>query len=123
MIQPELRYWIDKPFTGHFLGFHGHYADYNVGLHNINSGITITDIKHFRKAGHLFGIGASYGYQVEINSKWRLEGVIGLGYAHLNYLVYDKSGAQIMSDKGSFTHYYNWFGPTKLAFNMIYVIK
>lgn len=30
-IQPEARYWFNESFDRTFIGFHVHYADYNVG--------------------------------------------------------------------------------------------
>lgn len=31
LIQPEIRWWICRRFSGHFLGLHSHYAQYNMG--------------------------------------------------------------------------------------------
>jgi hypothetical protein len=87
------------------VGLHAHYA-------------YIDAIFNTRKEGDIFGAGASYGYSWTLGSKWRLEGVAGLGYARLNYLVYNKNGEQIGG-----VHHYNYAGPTKLAINLIYVIK
>jgi hypothetical protein len=109
MIQPELRYWFNKPVQGHFVGFQAHYAYVNIGAAILDG---------HNKQGNIFGIGASYGYNWAISTKWRLEGVASLGYAHFNYLVYGKNGEQLGG-----THYYNYVGPTKLALNLIYVIK
>jgi hypothetical protein len=112
LIQPELRYWLDKPMQKHFIGLHAHYGYANLGF------IANMSIFNSRKEGNIFGIGASYGYNWKFGEKWRFEGVASLGYAHFNYLVYSKDGEQMGS-----THYYNYVGPTKLAVNLIYVIK
>lgn len=31
LVQPEARYWFCDRFSGHFLGFHAHGGQYNVG--------------------------------------------------------------------------------------------
>jgi hypothetical protein len=123
LIQPEVRYWIDEPFKGHFVGFHAHYLHVNVGLIDASNlwtpfNLRLSFLPNYRKEGDIYGLGAVYGYSWRLGSKWRLEGVAGLGYAHLNYLVYRKNGEQMGG-----THYYNYVGPTKLALNLVYVIK
>jgi hypothetical protein len=97
---------------GHFVGFHAYYAHINAGFLPVNI------LRDSRKEGNMYGAGASYGYNWRLSAKWRLECVAGLGYAHLNYLVYQKNGEQTGG-----THYYNYAGPTKLAVNLIYIIK
>jgi hypothetical protein len=123
VIQPELRYWFDKPMKGHFVGFHTHYVRANVGL--IDATLIGTPINFrlaflpkYRKEGNIFGAGASYGYSWQLSSKWYLEGVASLGYAHMQYSTYNKKGEKIAN-----RDYYNYVGPTKLAVNFIYVIK
>jgi hypothetical protein len=123
LIQPELRYWFDKPMKGHFVGFHAHYLHINVGFIDASTGtlpfnMRLSFLPNYRKEGNIIGVGASYGYNWRLSAKWHLEGIASLGYAHLNYLVYRKNGEQLGS-----THYYNYVGPTKLAINLIYVIK
>jgi hypothetical protein len=123
LIQPELRYWFDNPMQGHFVGIHAHYLRVNVGLidgtlTNFPFNMRLSFLPDFRKKGNIFGIGAAYGYSWKLGTKWYLEGVASLGYAHLNYLVFRKNGEQMGG-----THYYNYVGPTKLAVNLVYVIK
>lgn len=31
-VQPELRYWLDRPFRGHFFGLHAHLGWFNVAV-------------------------------------------------------------------------------------------
>jgi hypothetical protein len=122
-IQPEVRYWFDKPMKGHFIGGHAHYVYANVGL--IDATIIGTPLNfrlsflpHFRKQGSIYGVGAVYGYSWCLGSKWYLEGVASLGYAHLEYSTYNKDGYKLdVYDR------YNYVGPTKLAINLVYIIK
>jgi hypothetical protein len=112
LIQPEIRYWIDSPTKGHFVGVHVHYADVDIDMGFVS---LLPDV---RKKGHLYGVGALYGYSWELGNKWRLEGLVGLGYAHLKYRTYTDDG-----HKMNIYDYYNYVGPTKLAVNLVYIIK
>jgi hypothetical protein len=123
VIQPEVRYWLGTSMKGHFVGFHAHYVRANVGF--IDATIIGTPINFrlsflpkFRKKGDIYGLGASYGYSWTLSTKWRLEGLASLGYAHLQYHNYNKKGERLEA-----TDHYNYVGPTKLAINLIYVIK
>lgn len=113
LLQPEIRYWATERFNGHFFGLHIHFADYNVG------GIKMLGLQKHRYQGYLYGGGISYGYHWILNKRWSLEGTIGLGYAHLDYSKYDcaKCGKKIKEDNN------NYWGPTKVAVNLIYVLE
>lgn len=113
LVQPELRYWFCERFNGHYLGLHGHYAEYNVG------GIKMLDLDGKYYQGNLYGGGISYGYHWILNDRWSLEASVGVGYAHLDYDKYPcaKCGPKIKSDTK------NYWGPTKAAISFIYVIK
>lgn len=113
LIQPELRYWFCERFNGHFVGLHGHYAEYNFG------GIKQLGLKNKRYEGNLWGAGVSYGYHWILGNHWSLEATVGLGYAHLDYDKYKcgKCGAKIKDDNK------NYWGPTKIGLSFIYVIN
>ncbi len=113
LVQPELRYWLCERFNGHFFGIHGHYAEYNV------SNLNIFGMGNYRYEGNLYGGGISYGYQWLISKRWSMEAEIGVGYARLKY---DKHECGHCGQKlGNYSK--NYWGPTKVALNMIYVIK
>lgn len=114
LIQPELRYWTCEKFNGHFFGLHGFYGKYNVGGLPFNS-----NMKHNRYQGHLFGGGISYGYQWILNDRWNLEASLGVGYARLKDEKYPCADCGEMLKKG----HHNYFGPTKAAVSIIYIIK
>ena len=82
LVQPELRYWLCDRFSGHFLGIHAHYAEFNVG------GIKMLGLDKYRYQGNLYGGGISYGYHWILSKRWSIEGVIGVGYAHIEYDKY-----------------------------------
>jgi hypothetical protein len=123
LIQPEIRYWLDKPMKGHYIGFHVHYLHVNVGL--IDATIIGTPLNFhlsflpkLRKHGDIYGMGFSYGYNWRLSKKWCLEGVASLGYAHMKYDTYTKQGYKV-----PWKDYYNYVGPTKFAISFIYIIK
>lgn len=114
LIQPEIRYWPCHKFYRHFFGAHGLYAKYNVG------GLFFNDnMRHNRYQGHLFGVGISYGYHWVLSGRWNLEAAIGIGYARLSDQKYPLAacGERLKSESR------NYFGPTKAAISIIYVIK
>jgi len=113
LIQPEVRYWTCEKFYGHFLGLHGHYAEYNVG------GIKLFGLDKYRYQGKLYGGGISYGYHFILNKRWSMEASIGVGYARLEYDKYycEKCGDKIGDYKT------NYIGPTKASLSLIYIIK
>lgn len=114
LIQPEVRYWTCEKFNGHFFGLHGFYGSFNVGGLPFNS-----NMKHNRYQGSLFGGGVSYGYQWILNDYWNLEASFGVGYARLRDKKYPCAECgEMLKDR-----HQNYFGPTKVAVSIIYVIK
>ena len=113
LIQSELRYWLCERFNGHFFGVHAHYAEANI------SNLNILGLGHERYQGNIYGAGISYGYQWILNKRWSMEAEIGVGYARIDYDKYNcgKCGSKL--DSG----HKNYIGPTKVALNIIYVIK
>lgn len=111
--QPEVRYWLCEPFYGHFLGAHAHYAFYNVGR------LPFGELRDHRYEGWLVGAGVSYGYHWMLGSNWSLEASLGLGYAYLDYEKFEcyYCGDKLKDGK---RHY---FGATKVALSLIYIIK
>ncbi|MDR1056228.1 MAG: DUF3575 domain-containing protein [Prevotellaceae bacterium] len=116
LIQPELRYWLKERFNGHFFGVHLHYANFNIG--GIEVGLF--HLKGIRYDGNLFGGGLSYGYRMVVSKNVHIEATAGLGYANLAYNVYYKKTG-IKSGPGYESR--NWFGPTKIGLNFIYVFN
>lgn len=121
LVQPEARYWFCDRFSGHFLGFHAHGGQYNVG--GLKNGIkflgsNFSKLSDARYQGWFVGAGVAYGYAWILGRHWNLELEIGVGYA---YTQYDKfrcagCGKKVESDK---SHHY--VGPTKAAVNLVYV--
>ena len=113
LVQPELRYWLCERFNGSFFGLHGHYADADI------SNLNMFGLGHDRYDGKIYGAGISYGYQWILNKHWSMEAEIGVGYARIDYDKYNcgKCGTKLGDG------HKNYVGPTKVALNIIYVIK
>lgn len=113
--QPEARYWLCSKFEGHFVGAHLHYAAFDAGYVPF-----ISSMKDYMYKGNLYGAGLTYGYHFVLGRRWAVEAAIGLGYARIHYKKYipGECCAEVVSRVNR--HY---FGPTKLAVNLIYVIR
>ena len=117
-VQPEYRYWICRPFGGHFLGLHASYTRFNVGGVKAFSNL-YTRIDDSRVQGNEWAVGLGYGYHWILNNRWSIEGVIGLGYGLTRYSKY---ACEVCGSKlGEETR--GLFMPTKLALSVIYYIK
>lgn len=119
IVQPEFRYFLCEKFNGHFFGVHALYSQYNIGGHNLPL-LFGRGSADFRHEGWAAGAGISYGYQLMLGRSWNLEFNIGVGYAQLKYDKYDcpKCGEKV---KGDVTRHY--FGPTKAAISLIWIIN
>ncbi|MEG2366100.1 MAG: DUF3575 domain-containing protein [Alistipes sp.] len=115
IVQPEFRYWLCQRFNGHFFGVHALGGQYNIAGHKMFGLIS----KNARYEGYMVGGGVTYGYQFVLGRRWNLEAAVGVGYARLNYTQYAcaKCGRVVARDK---TH--NYFGPTKAAISLIFII-
>lgn len=114
LIQPEYRWWFEEAFTGSFVGVQTHFAQYNFG------GMTpFTTVKENRYQGHLFGLGATYGYQWMLTPFWNLEASFSVGYARLNYKKYGpEKGSLLREESGT-----NYFGPTQIGISFVFFIQ
>lgn len=118
LVQPELRWWTCDVFNGHFFGLHGHGAQFNVGGWDIPVG-RLDTFRNNRYQGYLYGGGLSYGYQWLLRPRWNLEASIGGGYARIHYEKYPCTTCGTKLDEG----HTNYFGVTKAAVSLIYIIK
>lgn len=121
LIQPEARFWLCDPYSGHFFGAHAHGGQYNIGgvdgIYNM-LGTDARKLKDTRVQGWFVGAGVAYGYAWILGKNWNLEAEFGFGYAYTEYDRFRCAGCgkKIGVDK---THHY--VGPTKAAVNLVYV--
>ncbi len=116
LVQPELRYWLCEKMNGHFFGVHAHWMKFNIGNVKMPFGLW-KETRNNRFEGDLWGGGLTYGYALPITEHFNMEALIGIGYGRV---IFDKypggsCGTVLLSDKK------NYFGPTKLAINLVYV--
>lgn len=107
-IQPEARYWLDRPMKGHFFGVHLHVGVFNVSLDNRN---------RYQSEKGFHGAGISYGYAMPLSRRWSMEFTVGVGYAFTKYCTYYNvpNGLRYEKDRP-----YNYWGLTKLGLNFVY---
>ena len=75
-VQPEFRYWLDRPFRGHFFGFYLHSGGFNIA---VDARTRYQDCRPF------WGAGISYGYVVPLNRCWGAEFTLGAGFVNVKY--------------------------------------
>ena len=120
LVQPEVRYWTCRKFGGHFLAAHLWGGEYNVG--NISGlpdflGTNFSQLDNYRYEGWFAGIGVGYGYAWMLGKHWNLEAEVGVGYA---YTRFDKFQC-IECGERLYSAPHNYFGPTKLSINLVYL--
>lgn len=114
----EYRYWTCERFSGHFWGIHIVGTGYNIAGHHLPL-LFGHDSNHYRYEGWGAGGGISYGYHFLLGNRWSLEANIGAGYVRLQY---DKFRCETCGEKIG-TEKHNYFGPTKAAISLIFLIK
>lgn len=106
-IQPEARYWLSKPGTGHFFGVHAHVGRFNAKWNR----------DRYQDTGRpLLGAGISYGYLLPFNEHWAGEFTLGAGYANMRYDTWYNmdNGARID------TRTKNYWGITRVGLSVVY---
>lgn len=114
----EYRHWFCQSFNGWFVGAHVMGGEFNVEGVDFPLGMLST-LKNHRYEGWFAGGGISCGYQWPISRHWNLETSLGVGY---DYIKYDKMKSGTCGKKLKSSHK-NYFGPTKAAISLVYVIN
>ncbi|MEN9917640.1 MAG: hypothetical protein RL662_76 [Bacteroidota bacterium] len=122
MVQPEAKYWFCENFNGSSLGFHLLGGEGNVGNLNIPInmlGTNLKPLKDYRYEGWFVGGGVDYGYSWILSNRWNLEAALGIGYIRFDYDKFTcyECGTWLDSDIN------NYVGITKVALNIVYIIK
>ena len=102
---------------------------WSVGAHLMGGEFTVAGVdfpfgflstqKNQRYEGWYIGGGLTGGYQWPLSKHWNLETSLGLGY---DFIKYDKFKCGTCGRKLKSSHT-NYFGPTKAALSLIYVIR
>lgn len=106
-LQPELRYWFNRPMARHFVG-----VGLLGGLYNVKFN------KNFYE-GDIFGVGVSYGYVFVLSRHWNLETTLGVGVARLRAFKYREE-----EQKPDTPNWYRWSPiPIRLGVTFSYIFK
>lgn len=119
LLQPEARRWLCTPFAGHFLGAHMLGGRFNIGGVHLPFGM-LKGTHEGRYEGWLLGAGISYGYHWVLTPHWGIEASLGLGAA---FVRSDRYRCGHCGDKLRTAKNHGYYGPTKAAISVIYMIK
>ena len=123
-VRPGGRYWLWETFNGHFFGLNAEYAQYNVvGMKATPFGLMFSDADEKRYEGSFFGAGVSYGYSWMLSPRWSIEAEAGFGYRYVNYRSYDCVTCGRPTIDGDPQQHKSYFGPTRVAVSLIFMIK
>ena len=118
IVQPELRYWLNRTFYKSFVGLHASYVNYNLKGLAFPFG-PYPSVETNRFDGHSMGVGLTYGYQFYADDKWNLEASIGLGYSRHKYDEY--------ASNNNYTYFRtvekDHFGILKVGFSISYFLN
>lgn len=103
-IEPELRYWFNRPMARHFMALSSTVGAYSFKL------------KERNLKGDVIALGLSYGYDLVLSRHWNLEFEVGAGLASINGTDFTGTEAWDMPME----HKYR-FVPMRLAVSFGYV--
>jgi hypothetical protein len=104
-VEPELRYWFNRPMARHFIALSGTAAEFNFH-HN----------SHYFM-GDAVAAGLSYGYALVLGRHWNMEVEAGVGMAHVS--AYDYHEVKPESKNHSQWHVV----PMRVGLSFAYVFK
>jgi len=117
LVKPEFRYWLDRPFFGHFFGVSALYGQYDVGGYDVP---WLFD-KEFFYDGDAYGGSVVYGYHWAFSRRWRAEFNVGAGVLQMKY---DKKECENdYCDAESKSYKKTYFGPTQVGVKLVFMIK
>ena len=118
------RYWLWEAFNGHFFGLSGEYGQYNVGgMRATPFGLMFSDTDRKRYEGSFVGAGLSYGFSWMLSPRWSIEAEGAFGYRYVTYRSYDCVTCGRPTIEGDPKEHKSYFGPTRLAVSVIFMIK
>lgn len=123
MVQPELRFWPCSSFNGHFVALHGFGGEFDFEKTKLPFCLD-PEYLAYRSVGHYYGAGVGYGYHFILGKRWSLEAEIGAGWYHSDYDRYTRNKPEYgLSPKLVQEHSEDYFGITKLALTLIFMIR
>ena len=116
--QSTLRYWIQEPFNGHFIGVSALYSNFNVGGWKLPLGL-LPNLQNYRFQGDALALSFQYGHQWLLSPRWAIETSINVGLMHLNYQKFEGGWCGEFVGNGTKNH----LGITNAAISIIYIIR
>lgn len=118
LVQPEFRYWTCERFNGWFFAAHALGGRFNAGNVKFPFGL-MKGLQDHRYEGWYVGGGLGVGYQWVLSRRWSLEAELGGGYVYFDYNKFKcaECGTRVADT------YKNYWGVTKAALSLIYVLK
>lgn len=107
-VEPELRYWFNRPMARHFMALSLTAATFN--------------LRHADRyfVGDAVGAGLSYGYALVLSNHWNMEAEIGVGVAHFSAFNYRGSDDN-RPDSKNFSRFLPV--PIRLGLSFSYIFK
>lgn len=68
-VEPELRYWFNRPMAKHFVALSATASDYSLMWNHVNY------------VGDAVSVGVSYGFSLVLSKQWNMEAEVGAGLA------------------------------------------
>jgi hypothetical protein len=105
-VEPELRYWFNRPMARHFIALSGLASDFNFrhGDHYV--------------MGDAVAAGLSYGYALVLSRHWNMEAELGVGLAHVSAYNYHGSDKPVSKNYSKFVPV-----PVRIGLSFAYVFK
>ncbi|CUP91007.1 Protein of uncharacterised function (DUF3575) [Bacteroides uniformis] len=105
-VQPEFRYWFEKPGQRHFVGMHLMASWYNFRWNRYR----------YQDTEALWGVGLSYGYKLPLSVHWGMEFALGAGYMRTHYDKFYNVENGILAEQAS----KSIWGITRLGLSFVY---
>jgi len=113
-VQPEVRFWGCKPFSGMFVGINAIAGGFNVAR------VPLFGFNEKRvQCRFFYGGGITLGNNYVLSPRWGVETKISLGVVHFEYSRY-RCGTCGYKEADIVT---NYAGPTNMSVALIYIIK
>lgn len=105
-VQPELRYWVNRPMVSHFVGVTGFLNNYRLRW------------KAHERQGDAVAAGLTYGYAWPLNDHWNVEATLGVGVLHYRQYKWTSPAERPLelNDKQTV------LAPVKLGVSFVYVL-
>lgn len=106
-VQPEVRYWLNRPMVSHYFGLTGFVNNFSMLF------------KETRHKGDAFAAGITYGYAWAIGKHWNIEANVGAGVVRYRQFKYDKNQQRPVEPNEIKTV----LAPVKLGISFVYIIR